>query len=65
MKKLVQGSVALSVLGFLFYNKIPVLNKIKNGLVRIGARIGILIVPTYTIVNKEVSKIQHIKNLTF
>ncbi len=62
---MLHGTAAISLLAFLFFNKLPVVKSIQNRVVRIVVRLGVLVVPTYGILYSQISKIQNIKNLTY
>lgn len=53
------------MLAFILFNKIPVLGNIPNKLVKIVARFGLFVGPTYAVAMMQVEKIQKIKALVF
>ncbi len=62
---MIQGTAAVSLLAFLFFNKLPVFKSIQNRVIRVVVRLGVLIVPTYGVLYTQISKIQNIKNFTY
>lgn len=54
-----------SVVGFLIYNKLPIVGRIQNRPLRLLVRIGLLVAPTYVMANKMIPKLAALKDLAY
>lgn len=57
--------MGVSVLGFLVFNKLPIVGRIQSRPLRLLVRIGLLVAPTYVMANKMIPKLAGLKDLAY
>lgn len=63
--RFIQGTMAISFLAFLAFNKLPVLGTIQIRSLKILLRLGLLIMPTYFAADLMIPKIATLKDIIF
>lgn len=63
--RIIQGAMGASIVGFLVFNKLPIVGRIQNKPMRFITRLGLLVAPTYVIANKMIPKLAALKDLVY
>lgn len=63
--RIIQGAMGASIVGFLVFNKLPIVGRIQNKPMRFITRLGLLVAPTYVIANKMIPKLAALKDLAY